>query len=225
MNKKYVFTKECKKLLSGTVVHRIKALRDFGHVKKGDLGGWIESEDNLSHDGNCWVFDEAEACGNARVCEEAKVYDKARVFGNALVYGKAEVYDEARVYCNAEVSGEACVYDKAVIIDRAYVYDKARVCGDARVCGAAEIGGNAVVKSICDYTVFKNTWSSGRWFTYTSSNKMWSVGCFYGTGKELIAKAKKDSKLSGKCYALIVKAAEALEKCKAVRKRVKVSKP
>ena len=72
MNKKYVFTKECKKLLNGTVVHRIKALRDFGHVKKGNLGGWIESEDNLSHDGNCWVFDEAGVYGNARVCEKLK---------------------------------------------------------------------------------------------------------------------------------------------------------
>ena len=133
MNKKYVFTKECKKLLNGTVVHRIKALRDFGHVKKGNLGGWIESEDNLSHDGNCWVFDEAGVYGNARVCEEAKVYDKARVFGNALVFGKAEVYGEAWVDCNAEVSEEACVYDKAVIRDRAFVYDKAGVCSDGRV--------------------------------------------------------------------------------------------
>ena len=41
---------------------------------------------------------------------------------------------------------------------------------------------------------------------------MWSVGCFYGTGAELIAKAYKDSEKSGKCYEAIVKAQEAIEK-------------
>ena len=63
--------------------------------------------------------------------------------------------------------------------------------------------------------VFKNSWSSGRYFTYTHSNKMWVVGCFNGTGKELIAKAYKDSELSGKCYEAIVRAVETIEAAKA----------
>ena len=33
---------------------------------------------------------------------------------------------------------------------------------------------------------------------------MWRVGCFYGTGEELIEKAYKDSKLSGREYERIV---------------------
>ena len=41
---------------------------------------------------------------------------------------------------------------------------------------------------------------------------MWSVGCFHGTGAELIAKAYKDSEKSGKCYEAIVKAQEEIEK-------------
>ena len=100
----------------------------------------------------------------------------------------------------------------------AWVDGNARVCGDARVSGNALVDGNALVcgdaeiKSSKDYCVFKNTWSSFRWFTYTRSNKMWSVGCFYGTGAELIAKAYKDSEKSGKCYEAIVKAQEEIEK-------------
>ena len=66
--------------------------------------------------------------------------------------------------------------------------------------------------------VIKNIWSSGRWFTYTSSNKKWAVGCFYGTGEELVAKAYKDSKLSGKCYEAIVHAVETIEAAKAEAK-------
>ena len=50
-----------------------------------------------------------------------------------------------------------------------------------------------------------------RWFTYTRSNKKWRVGCFYGTGEELIKKAYADSDTSGKCYEAIVRAMEVIE--------------
>lgn len=92
--KKYELTDETIEVY-GTALHRIKALKDFGNVKKGELGGYVESEHNLSQEGDCWV------CGNA------KVYDNAEVFGNAWVCGNAEVYDNAKVFGNAEVCGNA----------------------------------------------------------------------------------------------------------------------
>lgn len=88
----------------------------------------------------------------------------------------------------------------------AWVADNAIVYGDAMV------GGNAEVINFQDYAVHKNSWSSGRWFTYTRSNKMWKVGCFCGTGEELVKKAYADSELSGKCYEAIVRAQEAIDK-------------
>ena len=39
---------------------------------------------------------------------------------------------------------------------------------------------------------------------------MWKVGCFYGTGKKLIAKAYKDSELSGREYERVVDYVEAI---------------
>lgn len=74
--------------------------------------------------------------------------------------------------------------------------------------------GNAKVCGLTDFMVIKNSWSSGRYFTYTASNKMWKVGCFYGTGEELIKKAYKDSELSGKCYEAAVKYVEEIERLK-----------
>ena len=200
--KKYELTKETKTLADGTVLHRIRALRDIPRhvVKAGDLGGLIEKENNLSQEGDAWVF------GNA------KVYGKARVFGNA------EIYNDAWVFGNAEVSGDANVYGDAEVYDNAKIYGNALVFGDANVFGNAEISGNACVSSNADYMVIKNTWSSGRWFTYTRSNKKWAVGCFYGTGEELVAKAYKDSKLSGRCYEAIVHAVETIEAAKAEAK-------
>ena len=122
------------------------------------------------------------------------------------LYGDAWVSDNAMASANARVYGDAWVSDNAMVSGNAWVYDNARVYGNAWVYGDAEI------KSSKDYCVYKNIWSSLRWFTYTRSNKMWKVGCFYGTGAELIAKAYKDSEKSGKCYEAIVKAQEEIEK-------------
>ena len=90
MNKKYEFTGEILNCL-GRILHRIRALRDFGNVKAGDIGGWIEKEENLSHEGNCWVYDEAEVYGAAVIEDEAVIRDKAVVGGRAVVGGKAVV--------------------------------------------------------------------------------------------------------------------------------------
>lgn len=189
----YELTDETR-VVSGHTLHRIRALRDLHMhgVKTGDLGGWIESDDNLTN--GAWVS------GNAHV------YGNAQVYGNAHVCGDACVCDNACVHGKALVCGNACVCDNAC------VYDNAIVCGDAWVCGDACICGDATVMHGSDYFVAKNTWSSFRWFTYTRSNKMWKVGCFYGTGYKLIAKAYKDSELSGKCYEAVVREQEAIYK-------------
>ena len=62
-----------------------------------------------------------------------------------------------------------------------------------------------LVNKNSDVLVFKNTWSSLRFFTYHIPSKKWFAGCFKGTGKELIEKAYKDSELSGRMYEKYVK--------------------
>ncbi len=70
----------------GKTLYQIKALKDFENVHTGDLGGYIESENNLSQEGNAWVYSNAKVCGNAEVFGNAKVCGNAEVFGNAEVY-------------------------------------------------------------------------------------------------------------------------------------------
>ena len=84
MEKKYKLTDETTEWC-GHTLHRIEALRDFAGVKKGDKGGWVEKEENLSHDGDCWVTDNAYVSGTARVS------------GTAWVSGTVWVADNARV--------------------------------------------------------------------------------------------------------------------------------
>lgn len=235
-NTKYAFTAYTQKLDNGVELRKIVALKDFGDVKKGEVGGWLELEDNLSFDGDAWVHDEAKVWGNAKVFEDAQVRRNTQVYGNAKVYGNAQVWSNAKVYENAVVCGDTRVFGNVE------VFGNARVSGHAHVSGCAKIYGNAVVSgstqasqhvevfgnaqvfgkthlygkakvaSVEDYIVFKNSWSSGRFFTWTKSNDMWLVGCFYGTGEELIEKAYKDSEESGRKYELYVNLVKELQK-------------
>ena len=197
--KKYELTSETK-VINGLELHRIKAIESFGSVGKGDLGGWIESEKNLSQYGDAWVGGNAMVSGKAKVSEDAWVGGNAMVSGNATVRGNATVSGNAMVSENATVRGNATVSGNATVEDNATVSENAMVYGDAKV------------RRKEDYIVFKNWWSSGRYFTWTRSNNKWSVGCFYGSGEELIAKAYKDSEKSGREYERVVKYVESILK-------------
>lgn len=125
--KKYELTDETI-VVNGHILHRIRALKDFGDVKAGDFGGFVESEDNLSHEGNCWVYNEACVLENARIGWNAKIFDKAKVYGDSHIFGYAMVCDKAKVY------------DKARVYHTSRVYGKAKVHGDAWISGNSAIG-------------------------------------------------------------------------------------
>ena len=80
--KKYEFTgetKEIRLLFRTATLHRIRATVAFGIVEVGDLGGWIEKEENLSHEGKAWVWGNAEVWGNAKVWGDAEVFSASHV--------------------------------------------------------------------------------------------------------------------------------------------------
>ena len=110
-------------MYAGHKLHRIRAIKDFGNVKTGSLGGWIESEANLSHDDDAWVADQAIVYENAIVSDFAVVSGHAVVHGHAKVHNNAEVQDEARIGedadigCDARIVGEADITDNAVVND------------------------------------------------------------------------------------------------------------
>ena len=119
--KKFELTTESITFL-GRTLFRIKALISFGNVKAGELGGYIEKEGNLSHEGDAWVCDNARVYGDAWVCGDARVYGDAWVCDNAWVCGDARVYGDARVCGNA------------------WVCDNARVCGNADIATISGFG-------------------------------------------------------------------------------------
>ena len=138
--KKYVFTDETKEV-DGVTFHRIQAVRTFSHAKIGDVGGWIEDESCLSHEGDCWVG------GNAMVFSPARVKDDAVVRCDAVVKDMAVVCEHARVTYDAKITDECRIGGYAQVGGYAVVGGTATVAGQAIVAGlGVRITGNAVVK-------------------------------------------------------------------------------
>lgn len=101
----------------GHILHRIRALRDINEkVHAGDLGGFVESTENLDASHGAWVFDDAWVSGSACVYDSARVSGKAKVGGDARVEGHAEVCGSATIHGTDHIGGTA------------------RIDGDVEVC-------------------------------------------------------------------------------------------
>lgn len=150
-------------VLNGTKckLYRIKALVDIPahNVVAGDLGGYIESELNLLHEGNAWVGEYAFVSGNAVIRGDAFIHGHAKVFGNSQISGTAKVYDNASINGNAQIFGNCMIYGDAQITG-AYVYDNAKVYDDANVSMCAKISEDAKVfgnAKVSGYAVVRGT--------------------------------------------------------------------
>lgn len=173
--KKYEMTSNTKEF-SGHKLFQIKALKNFGSIKAGDLGGYIEKEENLSHDGRAWVYN------------NAKVFGNALVRGNARVYGKAWVCDNVKIYDNAQVS------DNAKIFSNAYVFGNAIICGNVLIYGNAWIYDDALICSNADYICFRGFSGEGKntsMFKTRNGEIYVNCGCFKGSLKEFSEKVKE----------------------------------
>lgn len=135
---KYEFTGETKLVKVGSrdniEVHRIRRLFD------GKIGGWIEKESNLSHNGNCWVDD------NAIVCDDAKVSGDVQIKDNCIISGSATVGDYIRLNNNCIVSDTANLIGNMDIYGSMTIYENANLSlygDDMRT--SAHIHGNTTI--------------------------------------------------------------------------------
>lgn len=157
---------------------RIVALKDIPSigVVKGERGGLVHSEYNLSQDGDCWIYYSACVYDQARVSGDAQILLNAHILGNASVYGSstisdqaivsghAKIHDNAHVYDSARVSGNAKINGKAQIYHNAHVYGDAIVSKDAEVYGSSVVHENAYISGnaqIDDATVYGDAHVSG----------------------------------------------------------------
>ncbi len=194
MPPKYEFTDEVDERLGFPTLRRIRAVRDFGDVKAGTLGGWIGSEYNLSHEGLAWVADEA------KVYEDACILGDAKVCGNAIVRGLARVRENAVIDENAVVFGVSHISGNAKIIGATIlcdvVVDNNAIVGAVQISGLARLGVGARAQSERDYLLCGPIGQNNSFVTFYRAEKPAQIGvaagCFNGTLDEFLDRLQED---------------------------------
>lgn len=204
-------------------LYRIQALKTFtkpgGYnpvVHVGELGGYVETEDNLSQKGSCWLFDKARVKDGGKVLDDAIVYDKCLVSKNSIIRGGSvvgghcfitnqSVIIDSRLEGNVIVNGHSTVHSGAYLygeigVDQSDIGGSVNLIGrisvkKSRITAPLELSGDYELNfdvsdshSVIGYNVGM---PGGRLFTIKNivASKVedkWSTGDFVGTGEELI---------------------------------------
>ncbi len=140
-NKKYKLLEDDTIVRDGRTLYRIEALRSVCfEVRKGEKGGYVESEANLSHEGGCWLYHDACAYENARV--EGDAY----LVGSSTLRGKAKLIEKANLWDHAIVQGEAIVGGESSVDGHVVIGGKAILKGWVYLDDDVHVGGNACLE-------------------------------------------------------------------------------
>ncbi|EIC4674450.1 hypothetical protein K9508_004111, partial [Salmonella enterica subsp. enterica serovar Infantis] len=106
------------------LLRQVIAVTDFNDVKAGTSGGWVDADNVLSQQGDCWIYDEnamafagTEITGNARITQPCTLYNNVRIGDNVWI-DRADISDGARISDNvtiqsSSVRGESAIYGDA----------------------------------------------------------------------------------------------------------------
>lgn len=191
MERKYELTNESIEF-EGHTLHRIKALGDSSGFTKGTLGGWIESEDNLSHAGKCWIHDESKVFGNARIRKSAQIVSNSVICGDAVISGVASVSENSRVSGDAYICGNAFIFGSSVIFGNPIIGNHSHIYNSIVGCEFIDYEGLSIevddgkILNSSDYISFTGFGSINRTtYMFRGQDGIIKVrcGCFRGTLK------------------------------------------
>lgn len=132
----------------GHTLYRIRATRDipakdhFPAIKKGDLGGFVESKYNLDQIGDCWIYSNVVVYGNAMVSGNARILGKVIMKDRAKAFGDCEIWSWHIVKSEPPAGHFIPAEDDDVNL---YIEDCAYIFGHAKISGAGVIGGNGCI--------------------------------------------------------------------------------
>ena len=157
MEKKFELIKEDSIEVEGRTLYRIRALKNVVKsydgtyaVKKGTLGGYVQKEANLSHEGNCWVFDNAKVFDDTQVQNHAVITDESMVFGNSVIKDRAIICNQSKVYGFAIIQDDAIVMDRAEVFGHVVMEDFSSIGDDAKLYGSAKMDSNSDLRGFAE---------------------------------------------------------------------------
>ena len=137
-NKKYKLSNITMKF-EGRTLYRVIALKDFADVRKGELGGWVESEKNLSQEGDCWIYNNAKCIDNARMYDNSCMYDNSEMRGNSKMHNYSEMHDNSRAYDSSEMHGNSEMHGHSIRYGNSRMYERSRMWGNSKMYGNSEM--------------------------------------------------------------------------------------
>lgn len=153
-------------------MYRIQAVQGIPRygVKSGQKGGYVSSSGVLSHQGDCWIADNAKVYGNIKVLDNAFVGEEARIVtsdprlqvivsGNASVKGNAFISQASLpsgvktslITGDANISGYVNLSSPCVVEGRVQISGNVRfgkhcsVLNNARIRDEVTVGENTVI--------------------------------------------------------------------------------
>lgn len=148
-------------VVDGVTLYRVRAVREFGGarrgcpvvvVKRGELGGYVASEDCLSQEGLAWVYNDAKIV-------DGYVGGSSSLFGRAVLKGGARLVHDVELRDDVVVDGQVVLNGVITLRDRVKMLGAVRVSGidvtfrdDVVASGSANfMVNNAVFAGKCEF--------------------------------------------------------------------------
>lgn len=147
--KKFELVDDDTVVVDGVTLYRVRAVRDFGGtrrgrrvvVKRGELGGYVASEDCLSQEGLAWVY------------SDAKIVD-GYVGGSSSLFGRAVLKGGGRLVHDVELRDDVMVDGQVVLDGVITLRDRVKMLGTIRVSGIdVTFRDDVVASGSADFTV------------------------------------------------------------------------
>lgn len=105
-------------IIDGVTLYRIQALKDFGDVKAGDLGGYIADSSQLSQNGNCWIYSKSNKLVSGRVTENAIINSLGSnrdsiINGDVFISGNSKILNDVDIFGSVDIRGDSIISSKA----------------------------------------------------------------------------------------------------------------
>ena len=126
-------------------LYKIRALKNFSDVKKGDLGGWVSSENNLSQEGNCWIYDEAKCMDNARMYDNSCMYDYSEMYDSSRMYGYSKMYDSSEMHDSSTMYGNSIMYGNSMMCGYSKMFDNTEMFDDSAMYEYSVMNGYSIM--------------------------------------------------------------------------------
>ncbi len=197
-DKKYELVLETVTKFYSKSMYRIRALKDFSDVKKGQFGGYVESEENLSQLGNCWIYDDSIVGLGSRVIHNAVVKSSSTVIGYSEIKDSAVIDDSSHIDNSSIISGQSKVIRSFItngsavalksvvrnsLVEQSSMVIDSAIGPDVHIKNGADIRFN--VNDNGDYVVYKAPMSYCRSLTASTKQDIWSSSPHADTAEKL----------------------------------------